>query len=256
MWIKALCSQSVFNRQGVKPLTQHHVFAVQSHIDCWCSDYPVTHSSVRAWCTCVCWRDGLSVRAQCGSSLHQLGGWRSTRRASCVQLADWNLCRPHGSLLSLGTLVSPLHPPSRPDISLLCCRPLSDASIKQESAAGICTHLNRLNGLEEVWLRYMPFHPRLYFPLWVVTKNMNFVFWGENKIKIFFSANMISTHTHRPSLAWPSTQNELYVVCDTCSLSTDVEQLLDVMCSIKSFRTLKRSASLFHQTINLWCSQP
>lgn len=153
----------VFNRQGVKPLTQHRVFAVLSHIDCWCSNYPVTHSSVCVWFSCVCWRDGLSVRAQHGSSLHQLGGWRSTRRASCVQLADWNLCRPHGSLGSLGTLVSLPHPPSRPDISLLRCRPLSDTSIKQDSAAGICTHLNRQNGLEEVWLRYTPFHPPSLF---------------------------------------------------------------------------------------------
>ncbi len=153
----------VFNRQGGKPLTQHHVFAVLSHIDCWCSNYPVTHSSA---CVCdfhVCVGGMASLYVPSAAALHQLGGWRSTRRASCVQLADWNMCRPHGSLGSLSTLVSLPHPPSRPDISLLRCRPLSDASIKQESAAGICTHLNRQNGLEEVWLRCTLFHPPSLF---------------------------------------------------------------------------------------------
>lgn len=43
------------------------------------------------------------------------------------------------------------------------------------------------------------------------------------------------------------TQNELYVVYDTCSLSTDVEQLLDVICSIQQ-------VIYYSQTINLLIS--
>lgn len=164
-WKRSLCTVCVFNRQGVKPLTQHHVFAVLSHIDCWCSNYPVTHSSV-----CACVSDfhvcvggmaspyGPSAAALCTSwgaggapGGQAVCSWRTEICAGLMGArAPWAPSSP-----SLTT------PPTPAGLtSLLCCRPLSDASIKQESAAGICTHLNRQNGLEEVWLRYMPFHPR------------------------------------------------------------------------------------------------
>lgn len=116
-----------------------------------------------------------------GLEEHQEGKLCAAGGLKYVQ-ASWELGLPEHPRL-------PPYPPSRPDISLLRCCPLSDASIKQESASGICTHLNRQSGLEEGWLRCTLFNPRLYFALCIVTKKVISVIWGENEIakKMFFS---------------------------------------------------------------------